>query len=189
MPGPDGAGNNNHQNNANQMNFQENYQESEITQDNENFVDFSPITTGFPVYPMFPFGYYQSPTSNYIGSYMPNMYQPMPGFGNNEFLQNTSTNRANSVSLASNCTPPQRTTDLRSGLFPSLSRYPQITTSLSGPELSKLIPYRRMPRPLGLLHQPICVHQLSLFHQILLSQQFRQAQQPNHLHWPNLPLA
>lgn len=154
VPDHDGA-DNNHQSSTNQMNFQENYQESEINQGGENFVNFSPITTGFPVYPMFPFEYYQSPDSNYIGSYMPNMYQPMPGFGNNEFLQSAFTNRINPVSLASSCIPPQGTTDLRAGLFPPFSQYLQINLSLFGLGLSELMPDRRIPKSPGLLRQPI----------------------------------
>lgn len=98
-PAQGGAEDNNHQSNTNQENFQENYQGSVIDQGNDNFVNF-PLTGGFPVYPLFPFEYYQPPNSNYIGSYMPNMFQQMPGFGNNGYLHTAFTNPANSVSSA-----------------------------------------------------------------------------------------
>lgn len=98
-PAQDGAQDNNYQNNINQANFQENYQGSEINLgSSEYFVNFPPLTAGFPAYPLFPFEYYQPPNSNYIGSYMPNMFQQMPGFMNNAFLQTTFTSPANPVS-------------------------------------------------------------------------------------------
>ncbi|KFY88661.1 hypothetical protein V500_06202 [Pseudogymnoascus sp. VKM F-4518 (FW-2643)] len=94
-PAQDGAEDNDHQSNTNRENFQENYQGSVIDQGNDNFVNFPPLTGGFPVYPLFPFEYYQPPNSSYMGGYMPNMFQQMPGFGNNGYLQTAFTNPAN----------------------------------------------------------------------------------------------
>ncbi|OBT73720.1 hypothetical protein VF21_07184 [Pseudogymnoascus sp. 05NY08] len=88
-PTQNSARDNNNQSNINQ----ENYEESEINQGSENFVNF-PHVTGFPVYPLYPFEYYPPPNSNYMGSYMPNVFHPMPGFGNNEFIQAAFTNPA-----------------------------------------------------------------------------------------------
>jgi hypothetical protein len=93
-PTQNSAGDNNNQSNINQ----ENFQGSEINQSSENFVNFPHLTAGFPVYPLYPFDYYPPPNSNYIGGYMPNMFQPMPGFGNNEFMQASFINPANPVS-------------------------------------------------------------------------------------------
>lgn len=96
IPAQNGAEDNNNQsNNTNQVNFQENYQGSEVNVGSENFVNFSPLTAGFPVYPLFPFDYYQPSNSNF---YMPNMFQPIPGFGNTGFIQTAFTNTANPVS-------------------------------------------------------------------------------------------
>ncbi|KFZ15045.1 hypothetical protein V501_02901 [Pseudogymnoascus sp. VKM F-4519 (FW-2642)] len=83
--------NNNNQSNTNQ----ENYQGGEINQGSEDFVNYPHHTAGFPVYPLFPFEYYPPPNSNYFGGYMPNVFHPMPGFGNNEFIQASFTNPAN----------------------------------------------------------------------------------------------
>ncbi|OBT64496.1 hypothetical protein VE03_05384 [Pseudogymnoascus sp. 23342-1-I1] len=93
IPGQNGAQDNSNQSNTiNQVNLQENYQGNEINVGSEYFVNFSPLAAGFPVYPLFPFDYYQPPFSDFMGNYM---FQPMPGFGNNGFMQTAFTNTAN----------------------------------------------------------------------------------------------
>lgn len=92
-PTQNSAGDNNNQSSIDQ----ESYQGSEINQGSENFVNFPHLNAGFPLYPLYPFEYYPSPNSNYIGGYMPNTFQPMSGFGS-EFIQASFTNPANLVS-------------------------------------------------------------------------------------------
>ncbi|OAF63197.1 hypothetical protein VC83_00184 [Pseudogymnoascus destructans] len=93
-PTHNGAQDNNNNNDQSNTN-EENYQGSDINQGGGNFVNYPHHTAGFPVYPLFPFEYYPPPNSNYIGNYMPNVFHPMPGFGNNEFIQAYFTNPAN----------------------------------------------------------------------------------------------
>ncbi|KFX87177.1 hypothetical protein V490_08471 [Pseudogymnoascus sp. VKM F-3557] len=96
-----GGQDNDHQNNTSAESFPDNYKESEINQGSASFVSFSSLPSGFPVYPLFPFEYFQPPNSNYMGGYMPNMFQQMPGFVDNGFLQTSFTNPANSEEVQS----------------------------------------------------------------------------------------
>ncbi|KFY29994.1 hypothetical protein V494_08336 [Pseudogymnoascus sp. VKM F-4513 (FW-928)] len=85
VPALDSAEDNNCQSNINQENFQRNYQGTEINQGDESFVNFTSLTAGIPVYPLFPYDYYP----NFMGGYIPNMFPPVSGFGNNAFLETT----------------------------------------------------------------------------------------------------
>lgn len=91
-PVQNGAQDNNDQN----INYQDNYQEG--YQNNENYVPLPSLAAGFPVYPFFPYEYYQPPGTNYAETYMPNLFGPAPGFSSNGFLQTTYTSPMNLVS-------------------------------------------------------------------------------------------
>ncbi|KFY05552.1 hypothetical protein V492_08455, partial [Pseudogymnoascus sp. VKM F-4246] len=135
VPALDSSEDNNCQSNVNQENFQKNYQGSEINQGNENFVNFTPLTAGIPVYPLFPYDYYP----NYMGGYMPNMFPPVSGFGDNAFLETTFPKPADLVAWANTrqentqIIGPVAPAHLHASTQPASPIRPSTSAQISGP--------------------------------------------------------